>query len=402
MRWKARSFLWLVAISSSLLLLCTVVVLLQRQQNQYQSAINSFGNRAGPVTVSAPPHYTKQRVTGGRTFPPSPQPQHTSNEDDVDPSTLLLSENPDIDVRGKFQQKRISAMCRKHFFSGEQRLPANDNLSVFFRHLMFDDKRKAIFCFVPKIGCTDMKRLFLYMGGQLPLNTLDWPWVEDKIYIEPALSKVSFLNKTLFLKEKIDRMKSYYKFMVVRNPLERLVSAFRNKLEAPVSYERQDKFPHHLKVEILERVRSAELHYWQRSHNGKQPVNISVTFPDFVQYFIETDVARLNDHYRPSIDICHPCLVKYSFYGNFRNFSSDVAQLIRRLDTDPRFYRDKSLHSSAEQTSRLLPKYYGQLLHRDKVRLIGKLYDDLLFYYTLYPADRHTHRHLLGIQHPIF
>lgn len=249
-----------------------------------------------------------------------------------------------------------------------------------------------------QIGCTDMKRLMLYMGGHLPLNTVDWPWVEDSIYLEPAMAKVSLSNKTLHLSRKIARLKTYYKFMIVRNPLERLVSAFRNKLEPPLSRENQDKFPERIKVYILERYRSAELGEWRRSLHGR---NISVTFAEFMHHFLETDVALLNDHFRPTIDISLPCVIQYDFYGNFRNFSSDVRQLIAKFKTEPRFYQDKSLHSSTEQTSQKLEGYYGSLSHRDRVKLLGKLHDDLLFYYTLYPAERHSHYQLLGIKHPI-
>ena len=75
------------------------------------------------------------------------------------------------------------------------------------------------------------------MGGRLPMNTLDWPWVEDSIYLEPALKHVSLLNKTLTADQKLQRISKFYKFMIVRNPLERLVSGFRNKLEKPLRYE---------------------------------------------------------------------------------------------------------------------------------------------------------------------
>ena len=235
------------------------------------------------------------------------------------------------------------------------------------------------------------------------MSTLDWPWVEDSVYLEPALAKVSLLNETLTTTEKVQRIKTYFKFMIVRNPLERLVSAYRNKLEPPVSYERRDKFPDSLKLRILEEYRSPETHQWLRvsKQNATGAAKIAVTFPEYVQYYVETDPMFLNDHVRPSFDLCHPCLTKYDFYGNFRNFSSDVAQLIARFGTESRFYRDKSLHSSTEQTGRKLAGYYGRLSHRDKVRLLGKMYDDLLFYYTLYPAERHSHYQLLGIDVPI-
>ncbi len=229
------------------------------------------------------------------------------------------------------------------------------------------------------------------------MNTVEWPWVEDSVYLEPALSRASLMNKTLNTNEKMFRIKTYYKFMIVRNPLERLVSAFRNKIEPPLSREHLDRFPHFLKVNILEQYRNSELHQWKARTN----LNISVTFSEFVLYFIETAVMKMNEHFRPTLDLCHPCLIKYDFYGNFRNYSSDVAQLIEKFGTSREFYRDRSLHSSSEQTSRKMAAYYGRLSPRERVRLLGKLYDDLLFYYTLYPAERHSHYHLLGVRHPV-
>lgn len=251
-----------------------------------------------------------------------------------------------------------------------------------------------------QIGCTNLKRLMLYTGGHLPMNTLEWPWVEDRIYLEPALSKASLLNKTLSLNEKIHRLKTYFKFMIVRNPLERLVSAYRNKIEAPVSYNQREKFPEHIKVDILLKYRDREFHEWQRIAKLK-PFNISVTFPEYIRYFTEMDLKNVNEHFKPSIDICHPCLATFNFYGNFRNISTDVASLIKRMGTEKRFYRDGSLHREQDQTDKKLLEYYSRLSTRERVRLVGKLYDDLLFYYTLYPSQRHSHYRLLGIQQPI-
>lgn len=53
----------------------------------------------------------------------------------------------------QFQKQRINQLCRKYYFSGEQHFPKNEGLlSSFHRHLMFDDHKKVIFCFVPKVS----------------------------------------------------------------------------------------------------------------------------------------------------------------------------------------------------------------------------------------------------------
>lgn len=153
-------------------------------------------------------------------------------------------------------------------------------------------------------------------------------------------------------------------------------------------------------MSILRKYRKAELKYWSLTQKSK-PFNISVTFSEFVRYVVESSIPDMNEHFQPIMDICHPCIVKYDFYVNFRNISHDVKQLIAKFRTDPRFYRDESLHNSREQTSVVMEKYYSTLSHRDKVQLLGAWYDEILFYYTLYPSERDSHRRLLGIDIPI-
>ena len=243
----------------------------------------------------------------------------------------------------------------------------------------------------------------LYMSGNLPMETLEWKWVEDNVYLEPALQQASFLNKSLTDSDRMTRLQSYYKFVIVRNPWERIVSAFRNKVEPPLKHDPKSwhVFPEKHKFEMLQRYRPDELLYWQNMAQHKK-LNISVTFSEFIRYLVDTDWTDLQEHFQPQIQVCHPCLVRYHFYGSFRNYSSDVAQLIEKFKTDPKFYRDESLHNSSEQTNRYLAHYYNKLPHREKLQLLGRWYDELAFYYTLYPSEKFSHFKLLGIHEVIF
>ncbi len=147
---------------------------------------------------------------------------------------------------------------------------------------------------------------------------------------------------------------------------------------------------------LVRRYRPQEIAVWTRVAK-QRPYNISVTFPEFCRYMTETNSSNLNDHFAPSMDLCHPCKMNYSFYGNFRNYSSDSNKLVNKFNVNRKFYRDESLHSTHEQTSRKLSKYYRLLSYREKVKLIGRIYDELLFYFTLYPNERNSLKKIMNI-----
>ncbi len=52
----------------------------------------------------------------------------------------------------QFQHTRIEKLCQNNFFAREQKFPTDqDRLTEFYSHLLFDDQKKIIFCFVPKV-----------------------------------------------------------------------------------------------------------------------------------------------------------------------------------------------------------------------------------------------------------
>ena len=46
--------------------------------------------------------------------------------------------------------------------------PSLGELNTLFQHLLYDDSRRMVFCYVPKNGCSNMKRLMLVLNGILP------------------------------------------------------------------------------------------------------------------------------------------------------------------------------------------------------------------------------------------
>ena len=293
------------------------------------------------------------------------------------------------------QQARVDAYCTKyhhfHPVPGLSDLRQKDNL---YRHLIVDDKEQVIFCFVEKAGCTNMKRLMFVNMGLLPKKTISWKWVDNTKYLEKALKKGNFAQKGLTLKARLRRLRSHFKFTVVRNPLERLVSGYRNKIEPPLNPNSRTRHFVSIQKEILLKYRPGDLEEWLEM-NMSYPLTVS--FTDFVRYLVDTDNRNINPHFRPMIDICQPCHIKYDFYANFRSLSQDVAYISRKIHARPEYYRDESLHTNAMQTKNLLGLYYAQLPESLKHSLFEDWKTELDFYYHLYPDERNSHVQLLGV-----
>lgn len=243
-------------------------------------------------------------------------------------------------------------------------------------------------------GCTNLKRLMLYTTGHIPLHTFSWPWVENKVYLEPALKSASFLNSTLTAEQKLHRLSKYFKFMVVRHPLERLVSGFRNKLESPVIFSKRGVFPQSVKRDILKQFQPKVLRRWHTLHGS---YNISVGFPLYVQYVVKKAFRHnLNEHFILETDICHPCAMRYDFYVNFRTITSDIADIIDKFEMNTKYYRNESLHRPGELTREIMHQYFSQLSVKEKLMLLDALREELDFHYSLFPDEKDSHYDILN------
>ncbi len=83
-----------------------------------------------------------------------------------------ISLNADIVSRGHFQKEQILRFCRSHDVS--PLLPVNPfELKEVLKHLLYDDSKKVVFCYVPKNGCSNMKRMLLVLNGYLPPKSVN-------------------------------------------------------------------------------------------------------------------------------------------------------------------------------------------------------------------------------------
>lgn len=150
------------------------------------------------------------------------------------------------------------------------------------------------------------------------------------------------------------RLKTYLKFPFVGEPLNRLLSAFKDKFignRTSLSRSARDK--------IAKSYRRGDY-----ISNGENVV----TFLEFMKYYSH---YRMRDHYwRQYEKICHPCLVNYDFIGKLETLSEDGSSLLKMEGI-----RDRVAFPPIHQHTRgdEVLKYYSKV-PPDDTKQIGELY----------------------------
>ncbi|XP_038619600.1 carbohydrate sulfotransferase 12 [Tachyglossus aculeatus] len=239
-------------------------------------------------------------------------------------------------------------------------------------HLIVDDRHGIIYCYVPKVACTNWKRVMIVLSESLldrgtPYrDPLDIP----REHVHNSSTHLTF-NKFWRRYGKFSRhlmkikLKKYTKFLFVRDPFVRLISAFRSKFELE-----NEEFYKKFAVPMLKLY----------SNHSSLPTSVSeafgaglkVSFPDFIQYLLDPRTEKLapfNEHWRQVYRLCHPCQIDYDFVGKLETLDEDAAQLLRLLKVDkllhfPPSYRNRTASSWEEDWFAKIPLFWRQQLYK--------------------------------------
>ncbi|XP_051165433.1 carbohydrate sulfotransferase 11-like [Leptopilina boulardi] len=178
------------------------------------------------------------------------------------------------------------------------------------------------------------------------------------------------------------------KLLVVRHPFERLLSAYRDKLENSVAgrehgtlhfYEKYGKI-------IVQKYRDKNLHPIQanqviRKKDTPAPAGIEPTWREFIDYLINTDLGSYaDDHWMPYYLYCTPCLLNYDFIAKVETLWNDQLFTIYKLKLDEKI-KPHWRHSNGQTNA---SKIYFSQLNKDMVYKLYKKFqlDFELFDYS--------------------
>uniref|UniRef100_A0AAV2LFG5 Carbohydrate sulfotransferase n=1 Tax=Knipowitschia caucasica TaxID=637954 RepID=A0AAV2LFG5_KNICA len=148
--------------------------------------------------------------------------QNAENRTGAVPASSFPS-GPSAPWDGVIHQRNslLKAVCRD---------PALHNLThravtrFVLDRIFVSDKHKLLFCQTPKVGNTQWKKVLIVLNGAFP-SVEEIPENIVHNHEKNGLPRLSSYSP----QEVTERLGSYFKFLIVRDPFERLISAFKDK-----------------------------------------------------------------------------------------------------------------------------------------------------------------------------
>lgn len=143
------------------------------------------------------------------------------------------------------------------------------------------------------------------------------------------------------------KLRKYTKFLFVRDPFVRLMSAFRNKFAQP-----NEDFYRQFGTRMLKRYANVTRPLPATAKEAFK-AGLRPSFTDFVHYLLDPETEKeeaFNEHWRQVYRLCHPCQIHYDFVGKLETLEEDAQHLLRILDVEreiqfPPGYRNRTAAS---------------------------------------------------------
>jgi hypothetical protein len=216
----------------------------------------------------------------------------------------------------------------------------HSRLSVRFRYVAVA---------VPKVGCTTIKRTLHELEGLPP---------EDREYYDHEGGQGMRLSR--FAPEVVaDAFTSddWVRFTFVRNPYDRLLSAWKSKIQNPGDSDN---------AQLRTMIREA---FGYPSLADDPPV----AFGDFARFVTSTSdpsVAR-DGHWDRQVTVGRHDLIPYTVIGRFESFVDDLAEILRRIGAPAAAFRVAS-----EITNQTAPLSSAEAYDSELARIVYEHYRD--------------------------
>jgi len=268
------------------------------------------------------------------------------------------------DTCEKYKTPRKDVSVSDHEFSYLKR--------VNWHYMYVAHKQSLVWCKVPKAGSSTWTYNFLKLAG---LNTNS--------------TKIHAVLRNYYPKQQSHRVfKDKFKFMVVRHPFERILSAYRDKLE-DISRDLEARNGYY--------YTTYGKHIVSEFRNKKKPVNtntnytknsnvteaVEPTWREFITYIINTDPTKFDEHWMPISMLCSSCVVRYNVIAKMETFAEDTQFILEEAGLNDVLRVEWKHSTGTEGSDDIITDYYSQL----SLEEMAELYATYQLDFQLYDYD---------------
>lgn len=310
------------------------------------------------LKTSPPINHTNNNISLSSSSPASAS-SYSSSSSASSTSSNLASDYFSHDIMYA-RRKLVKEICAKYKSNISKTITPHH-----VKHLYVEDKYMLLYCQVPKAGCSNWKRTLMVLAGQAPnAHSIK----HDTVHYGHHLKTLDSFNH----QEIMHRLETYTKIMFVREPLERMVSAYRDKFENPNNY-----YHSLFGKPIISKYRANPSSEALKTGSG-------VIFKEFVRYLL--DVHRpvgMDIHWEQMNQLCNPCLINYDFIGKFENMNEESNFVLRLTGAPPNVtlpsFKDRN-PTDTRTSMQLTQKYFSQVGMLEKQRVYDFYYMDYLMF----------------------
>lgn len=254
---------------------------------------------------------------------------------------VLLDDGPSFSAEER--SKLVQQRC--HTFMQENN-PPDDNKTHAYHSKSFILSRNfdLAMCYNQKVASTNTKRILYALDNNFDGNINKLPVPLVRAYGRTCL--ISF-TQFLSLKKKTTRI------VLVREPLERLLSAYRDERGFDDNFE-----------------------------------NPNFTFKQYLELILNKDSEKLNIHLYPYYERCRPCMVQYDYVILQSTFEDDMRTVLRKIGAQGkvRIPKQELTGYNSTQTQDLLKSYFKNIPPYLIHGLWEKYYKDYYIFGFPYPS----------------
>ncbi|NKB72319.1 MAG: hypothetical protein GKR89_35020 [Candidatus Latescibacteria bacterium] len=222
---------------------------------------------------------------------------------------------------------------------------ASDLNQSFSYHSWVAPKHKFICMTVPKIACSTVKVALHQLNGHPEPADLGDIHLEGRRLAEFDTAAIAEMLTA----------PEWTKFCFVRNPYDRLLSAYKSKIGLL-----SDEYDW-----LQDEIRQA---FAYPLRDGR-PAGI-VCFRDFVAYLRNAeDRASRDGHYNVQTNILMPHIINYDFVGRFENLVGDLSAILRQLGAD-----DQTMTAASQVRNPTTKMHHAWAYDRSLADMVHQMY----------------------------